>query len=71
MIVKDAPLDPIALNKGTRKGSDAHLSLDKRNFAKPDEWVPERYTTQPKLILDKSAFVPWSIGECYTHFFKN
>lgn len=37
--------------------------LDKRNFVQPDDWIPERFTTRPELILDKRAFMPWGIGE--------
>ena len=42
-----------------------YAGTDRRNFVKPDEWVPERFSTQPELVLDKSAFVPWSAGEYY------
>ncbi|PYI26789.1 cytochrome P450 [Aspergillus indologenus CBS 114.80] len=36
---------------------------DPRNFIQPDRWIPERFTTQPHLILDKQAFTPWNIGD--------
>ncbi|PYH92141.1 cytochrome P450 [Aspergillus ellipticus CBS 707.79] len=36
---------------------------DERNFVRPLEWIPERFTSQPDLILDKQAFVPWSTGK--------
>ena len=31
-------------------------------FAKPDEFIPERWTTQPDLIVDKAGFFPFLIG---------
>ncbi|KAL5000904.1 cytochrome P450 [Aspergillus recurvatus] len=39
------------------------LFRDERNFVRPLEWLPERFSTQPELILDKDAFAPWSIGK--------
>lgn len=39
------------------------LQRDKRNFVQPDDWIPERFTTRPELILDKRAFMPWGIGK--------
>ncbi len=64
---EDNPSFVIALYRLHRIGkvTDAHDELDERNFVKPTEWIPERYTTQPELILDKSAFVPWNIGELH------
>ncbi|KAI0481303.1 cytochrome P450 monooxygenase-like protein [Xylariaceae sp. FL0804] len=32
-------------------------------FLKPDEFRPERWTTEPHLILDKTAFFPFSMGK--------
>lgn len=34
-----------------------------RAFVKPDEFIPERWSTQPELILNKTAFFPFSIGK--------
>lgn len=31
-------------------------------FAQPDEFIPERWTTRPELILDKNAFFPFLLG---------
>ena len=31
-------------------------------FARPNEFIPERWTTQPELVLDKTAWFPFSIG---------
>ncbi|KAL4938412.1 hypothetical protein BDV06DRAFT_226042 [Aspergillus oleicola] len=39
------------------------LFRDERNFVRPSEWIPERFSTQPELILDRQAFAPWSIGK--------
>lgn len=36
---------------------------DERNFVHPNEWIPERFTTCPELILDKRAFVAWATGK--------
>ncbi|GAP87504.1 putative cytochrome P450 [Rosellinia necatrix] len=38
------------------------LFRDERYFARPDEWVPERWSTQPNLVKNPSAFIPFSIG---------
>lgn len=35
-------------------------------FVYPDEWRPERWTTQPDFILDKRAYHPFLKGERYT-----
>jgi cytochrome P450 family 628 len=33
-----------------------------RAFVRPDEFIPERWTTQPELILNKQAFFPFSMN---------
>lgn len=38
------------------------INRDPRNFVRPDDFLPERWTTQPELILNKSAFNPFSTG---------
>lgn len=38
------------------------LSRDARNFASPDDFIPERWTTKPELILNRSAFFPFLMG---------
>lgn len=35
---------------------------DARNFVAPDEFVPERWTTRPELVRNKSVFIPFSTG---------
>lgn len=36
---------------------------DERAFAQPNEFIPERWTTRPELIRDKSAYIPFGGGE--------
>lgn len=33
-----------------------------RAFVQPDEFIPERWTTRPELVLNKGAYFPFSIG---------
>jgi cytochrome P450 len=35
---------------------------DGRVFARPDEFLPERWTTEPDLVIDPSAFIPFNSG---------
>jgi len=35
---------------------------DARNFVQPNEFVPERWTSQPELVLNKTAYMPFSTG---------
>lgn len=36
--------------------------LAPRAFVAPNEFIPERWTTRPELILNKKAFCPFSLG---------
>lgn len=38
---------------------------DGRVFARPDEFLPERWTTEPELVIDSSAFIPFNSGTSY------
>ncbi|KAL1638555.1 hypothetical protein SLS58_008768 [Diplodia intermedia] len=38
------------------------VQRDARNFPKPDEFIPERWSTMPELALHKEALIPFSIG---------
>ncbi|KAF2131445.1 cytochrome P450 [Dothidotthia symphoricarpi CBS 119687] len=38
------------------------MNRDARNFVDPDEFIPERWTTKPELVLNKSAYNPFSTG---------
>ncbi|KAF5876058.1 putative benzoate 4-monooxygenase cytochrome protein [Botrytis fragariae] len=31
-------------------------------FVEPDEFIPERWTTHPELVLDQRAYAPFSVG---------
>ncbi|KAE8137385.1 cytochrome P450 monooxygenase [Aspergillus pseudotamarii] len=35
---------------------------DSRAFERPDEFIPERWTSHPELVKDRSAFIPFSSG---------
>ncbi|KAH8901269.1 cytochrome P450 monooxygenase-like protein [Thozetella sp. PMI_491] len=35
---------------------------DRRAFVQPDDFIPDRWTTRPELILDKSVFIPFNLG---------
>lgn len=35
---------------------------DARNFVNPDEFIPERWTDKPELVLQRQAFMPFSTG---------
>lgn len=39
---------------------------DERAFLYPNEFIPERWTTRPELILDKSVYIPFNTGT-YTY----
>ena len=36
---------------------------DSRNFVRPNEFIPERWTTQPELVLNAGAYMPFNVGE--------
>lgn len=38
------------------------LLRDARNFVQPDEFVPERWTDRPDMVLNKQAYMPFSTG---------
>lgn len=38
------------------------IQRDPRYFARPLEFIPERWTEQPELVHDARAFIPFSIG---------
>jgi cytochrome P450 len=41
------------------------ISADERNFERPNEFIPERWTSKPELIKNTSVYSPFSIGEFY------
>ncbi|EDN98276.1 hypothetical protein SS1G_13134 [Sclerotinia sclerotiorum 1980 UF-70] len=38
------------------------IQRDHRNFKDPTQFIPERWTTRPELVLNKSAYLPFSMG---------
>ena len=40
------------------------LCTSEKFFVRPDEFIPERWTTKPELVIDKRAFIPFSAGRC-------
>lgn len=36
---------------------------DERFFAQPDDFIPERWTTRPELVLDRRVYAPFNTGE--------
>ncbi|KAK8911062.1 hypothetical protein QC760_000124 [Botrytis cinerea] len=38
------------------------LHRDPRNFKDPNKFIPERWTTSPDLIINKAAYLPFSMG---------
>lgn len=39
------------------------MRTDSRCFERPDEFIPERWTTRPELVRDRSVFIPFNIGK--------
>lgn len=38
------------------------IFADSRAFVRPDEFIPERWSSKPELILRKDNFIPFSYG---------
>ena len=38
------------------------LKLAEENYVRPNEYIPERWFSQPELIKSKNAFFPFSLG---------
>jgi cytochrome P450 len=38
------------------------INHDSRNFEQPEDFIPERWTSRPELVLNKGAFIPFSTG---------
>ncbi|KAJ9415773.1 cytochrome P450 [Fusarium oxysporum] len=38
------------------------VQRDERYFVRPSEYIPERWTTSPELVKDKTVYAPFSIG---------
>ncbi|KAF5565300.1 pisatin demethylase cytochrome P450 [Fusarium napiforme] len=39
------------------------LYRDERYFTSPDDFIPERWTTKPEMVMDDSVFAPFSVGK--------
>lgn len=39
------------------------FTTDPRAFPRGDEFIPERWTTQPELVRDPAVNVPFSVGK--------
>ncbi|KAK1954598.1 cytochrome P450 [Colletotrichum sublineola] len=39
------------------------FSPNKRLFSQADEFIPERWTTRPEMVIDPTVFVPFSTGQ--------
>jgi len=48
--------------KSYKSGFLTDLFVDKRAFVKPNDFIPERWSSQPELILRRDAFFPFSYG---------
>jgi cytochrome P450 len=35
---------------------------DERSFESPNEFIPERWTSRPELVRDKSVYIPFNTG---------
>ncbi|KAM3435688.1 hypothetical protein MY4824_004704 [Beauveria thailandica] len=39
------------------------MHRNKEAFPRPNEFIPERWTTKPELVVDRSVFFPFSVGK--------
>jgi len=71
LFIPSSPLKPKSLVEGggTLIPADTILSMptytlhrDPRNFSRPTEFIPERWTTKTELVLNRQAFIPFSTG---------
>jgi cytochrome P450 len=45
------------------------LHRDPRNFQRPNNFIPERWTTKSDMILNRSAYMPFSMGSFISPIF--
>ncbi|KAK0118355.1 hypothetical protein ONS95_012643 [Cadophora gregata] len=71
LLISSSPLNPKShsIENSTFIPVDTILSMptytlhrDPRNFSRPTEFIPERWTTKPELVVNRQAFVPFSTG---------
>ncbi|RMZ91937.1 hypothetical protein DV736_g808, partial [Chaetothyriales sp. CBS 134916] len=67
-VYRDAPPEGISINehfippRAVTIAPNFTIQRSPKAFVRPNEFIPERWTTQPELILDKSAWYPFSLG---------
>jgi cytochrome P450 len=44
------------------------MCLVEESYERPEDFIPERWYSQPELIKDKSGFSPFSMGTFLFHF---
>jgi cytochrome P450 len=44
------------------------LHHDPRNFVRPEEFLPERWTVKSDMILNRSAYIPFSMGKSFPSY---
>lgn len=47
------------------------VASDERYFVRPSEYIPERWTTSPELVKDKTVYAPFSIGNVIDLYLLN
>lgn len=52
----------VAIGPCVECSRDTELHLAPKAFVAPNEFIPERWTTRPQLVLNKKAFCPFSLG---------
>lgn len=52
--------------KGYIGNGRTNRAADERVFSRPQEFIPERWTTQPELVKDSTVFIPFNGGMFYS-----
>ena len=56
------PLGDVSTRSLLFKGSYTNTEVAEECFALPDNFIPERWSSQPELIKEHRAFAPFSLG---------
>lgn len=71
---RTTPPEGIVLSDGTWIPGDCSVRVpgysqqrSEKSFVHPDDFIPERWTTRPELILERAAFMPFLVGMYLTH----